>query len=191
MVKESPVAVIGGHTRPIVGEAEVEETLTNYRDAIQFLFDKTVEGINKGMTPNQLVEYVELPAKYQDLDYLRPYYGNSEWAIRSIFNGYLGWFDGNATNLFPLSDIEEAQRIAKLSGGMNGLLSSASNALNEKDYQWAAQLYDYVLAIEPDNKDALLGKADALTALTDTVLTTTARNYYQSSAQMLRKRASE
>lgn len=191
VLNEKPAALVGGHTRPIIGETEVTETLSNYRDAIRFVFEKTVEGMNKGMTPNQLVEYVQLPEKYQNLDYLQPYYGNPEWAIRSIFNGYLGWFDGNATNLFPLSDKEEAQRIEKLSGGMDGLVSSAADALNKKDFQWAAQLYDYILAIDPDNKDALLGKADALTALTDTTLTTTARNYYQSSAQILRKRAND
>jgi len=191
VLNEKPAALVGGHTRPIIGETEVTETLSNYRDAIRFVFEITIEGLNKGLTPNQLVEYVQLPEKYQNLDYLQPYYGNPEWAIRSIFNGYLGWFDGNATNLFPLSDKEEAQRIEKLSGGMDGLVSSAADALNKKDFQWAAQLYDYILAIDPDNKDALLGKADALTALTDTTLTTTARNYYQSSAQILRNRAND
>ena len=191
VLNEGPVALVGGHTRPIIGEGEVTETLTNFRDAIRFLFNKTVEGMNQGMTPDQLVEYVELPEKYQNLDYLKPYYGNPEWAIRSIFNGYLGWFDGNATNLFPLSDKEEAQRMAKLSGGKDALISSAGTALNDKDYQWAAQLYDYVLVLEPNNKEALLGKADTLTQLTDTTLTTTARNYYQSSAKMLRKRAND
>lgn len=189
VLNEGPASLVGGHTRPIIGESEVKETLTNFRDAIRFVFEKTVEGINKGLTPNQLVDYVQLPEKYQNLDYLQPYYGNPEWAIRSIFNGYLGWFDGNATNLFPLSDEEEAKRIVKLSGGMDALLSSAADALSEKDFQWAAQLYDYVIALEPDNRDALLGKADALTELTNTTLTTTARNYYQSSAQVLRKRA--
>ena len=92
ILREQPDALVGGHTRPIIGTAEVRETLTNYRDAIQYLFDKTVEGINRGMTPDQVVEYVELPARFQELDYLRPYYGNPEWAIRSIFSGYLGWF---------------------------------------------------------------------------------------------------
>lgn len=191
VLKENPAALVGGHTRPIIGEQQVAETLTNFRDAIRFLFEKTVEGMNKGMTPNQLVEYVQLPEKYQDLDYLKPYYGNPEWAIRSIFEGYLGWFDGNATNLFPLSDKGEAERVAKLSGGKDALLSSAKTAIEEEDYQWAAQLCDYVLALEPDNKAALLTKADALTELSERILTATARNYYKSSAKLLRERASK
>lgn len=191
VLKENPAAVVGGHTRPVIGENLVNTTLSNYRDAIHFLFDKTIEGINQGLTPNQLVEYVVLPDKYQNLDYLRPYYGNPEWAVRSIFNGYLGWFDGNASNLFPLSDSEEAKRIVKLAGGIDGLLGQIDEAIKQKDFQWATQLCDYVLSLEPLNNSALLNKADALTALADDILTATARNYYLSSAIQLRKLANE
>ncbi len=189
ILQERPAAVVGGHTRPIIGEAAVGETLTNYSEAIRFLFDKTVEGINKGMTPNQLVEYVVLPDKYQDLDYLQPYYGNPEWAVRAIFGGYLGWFDGNATNLFPLSDRAEAERMARVAGGSDALLRWVDTAIKEDDHQWAAQLCDYVLTLEPDNKAAMISKAEALTALADQILTATARNYYLSSAIELRKLA--
>ena len=191
ILQENPLAVVGGHTRPVIGEAEVNETLSNYRDAIRFLFDKTVEGINRGMAPNQLVDYVVLPEKYQTLDYLRPYYGNPEWAVRAIFSGYLGWFDGNATNLFPLSDRDEAERVAKMAGGQDKLGDLIAVAIVQKDYQWAAQLSDYLITLDPKNKSALLHKAYALTALAKNNLTTTARNYYLSSAILLRKKAKE
>lgn len=189
ILNEGAVALVGGHTRPIIGENEVTETLGNYRDAIRFLFDKTVEGINKGLSPNQLVEYVVLPDKYRDLDYLKPYYGNPEWAVRAIFSGYLGWFDGNATNLFPLTDKQEAERFAKVAGGVDGLLELATKATRDRDFQWSAQLSDYVLSLEPNNEKAMINKADALTGLADEILTATARNYYLSSAIELRKRA--
>ena len=190
IMQEDAVALVGGHTRPIIGKDDVNQTLANYRDAILFLFDKTVEGINKGLTPNQLVDYVVLPEKYKNLDYLRPYYGNPDWAVRAIFSGYLGWFDGNATNLFPLSDKQEAQRIVKMLDGQDALSDLIAGAISEQDYQWAAVLCDYLLAVDPKNKTAMLRKADALTALAQDKLTTTARNYYLSSAIELRKRAS-
>jgi len=190
IMQEDAVALVGGHTRPIIGKDDVNQTLANYRDAILFLFDKTVEGINKGLTPNQLVDYVVLPEKYKNLDYLRPYYGNPDWAVRAIFSGYLGWFDGNATNLFPLNDKQEAQRIVKMLDGQDALSDLITGAINEQDYQWAAVLCDYLLSVDPKNKAAMLRKADALTALAQDKLTTTARNYYLSSAIELRKQAS-
>ena len=52
MSANNAVALVGGHTKPIVGADEVKQVLGDYRDAVQFIHDKTVEGMNKGMTPN-------------------------------------------------------------------------------------------------------------------------------------------
>ena len=134
---------------------------------------------------------MQLPEKYQELDYLKPYYGNPEWAVRSIFNGYLGWFDGNATSLFSLSDKDEAQRIADLAGGVATLRTQAIVAQERGDNQWAAQLCDYLLALDPEDNIALLTKADALEALANELLTATGRNYYLTSANELRNRAND
>ena len=188
MLEYKPASLVGGHTRPIIGQSEVTEVLTNYRDAIQFVFDKTIEGMNKGLTPNELVEYVNLPEKYQNLDYLQPYYGHPEWAIRSIFNGYLGWYDGNPTNLFPLSDKEEAQKIADLAGGSEKLMAEAEKSLTSNP-QWSAQLCDHLLALDGKNKSALLTKAKAMRLLAKDLLTATGRNYYLSVAKQLEKKA--
>ena len=76
LVQEGADHLVAGHTRPISGAKEVKQVLTDYRDAVRFVHDKTVEGMNKGMTPDQLVEYVKLPAELANKDYLREYYGN-------------------------------------------------------------------------------------------------------------------
>ena len=43
------------HTRPIVGQ-DVSEALTLYRDAIQFVHDQTVRLMNKGLTPDEIID---------------------------------------------------------------------------------------------------------------------------------------
>jgi len=189
MLKENPDKLVPGHTRPITDKAQVLEMLTHYRDAIRFVFDKTIEGMNQGMTPDELVDYVKLPEKYADKDYLKEYYGNVEWAVRSIFAGTLGWFDGNPTTLFSLPVKEEAQRMATLAGGRDKLEIAATQALENKDYQWAAQLSDHLIALDPEAKEAKRMKATALEGLAETLLTATGRNYYLTCAQELRKEA--
>ena len=186
MLKEDAEYLIPGHTRPILGKAKVAEALANYRDAIRFVFDKTIEGMNRGLTPDELVEYIKLPPHLAEKDYLREYYGNVEWAVRSIFNGYLGWFDGNPTNLFPLSPREEARRIADLAGGEHALQERAQQAVAQDDYQWAAQLADHLLALNPNASAPRKIKADAFEALAERLLTATGRNYYLTVAQELR-----
>lgn len=191
MIKEKPEYLVAGHTRPIIGGKKINEAMTNYRDAIRFVFDKTIEGMNKGMTPDELVEYVKLPAKFANKDYLRQYYGNVQWAVRQIFNAHLGWFDGNPTNLFSLSPKEEAIRMAKLAGGEDILLQKAKHAINSNDNQWAAQLADYLIALNPNAAEPKLIKAQALEALAENLLTATGRNYYLTVAQELKQQADD
>jgi len=191
MLQEDAEFLVPGHTRPIIGKAAVTQALADYRDAIRFLFEKTIEGMNRGLTPDELVDYVQLPPRLAEKDYLRPYYGNPAWAVRAIFQGYLGWFDGNPSNLFPLSPKEEAHRIARLVGGEAALLERAGQAMKDGDSQWAAQLSDHLLALDPSAREPKLIKADALTALAENLLTATGRNYYLTVAQELRKGAEE
>ncbi len=180
-------ALVGGHTLPILGADKVKQVLGDYRDAVQFIHNKTFEGMNKGMTPDVLVEYVQLPEHLASKDYLQPFYGHPDWGVRSIFSGYLGWFDGNPSNLFRLSPKAEAERIAKLAGGTDKLLTSAHKALAADDDQWAAQLADYLLAINKQDSAARQIKANALTKLAHNMVNATARNYYLTVARELRE----
>ena len=74
-------------------------------------------------------------------------------------------------------------------GGVSELHTRSEAAMEEGDYQWVLKLSDYILALEPGSTDAKLRKADAMTKLAEKVLTTTARNYYLSSAKELRESA--
>lgn len=187
MADKNAIALVGGHTNPILGAAEVKQVLTDYRDAVQFIHDKTVEGINKGLTPDELVEYVQLPERLANKDYLRPFYGHPDWGVRTVFNSYLGWFDGNATNLFPLPPRAEAERMVKLAGGKDKLLQAARDALADDDAQWAAQLADHLLAIDSGDHAAKQIKAESLTKLAHNMVNATARNYYLTVARELRE----
>ena len=189
MVTRDAAALVGGHTDPVLGEEKVREVLTDYRDAVQYIHDETVKGMNRGLTPDELAATVRLPERLANRPYLRPFYGHPEWGVRSVFTGYLGWFDGNPTNLFRLPPREEAERFAELAGGAENLRTAAREALDGgdgADAQWAAQLADRLLALDPDDAAVKTLKADALTELARRSMTATARNYYLTVARGLR-----
>lgn len=110
--------VVPGHTRPVSGEANVRAALTAYRDGIRSIFDQTLEGMMRGERPDELVAHVRLPPQLASSPYLQEYYGTVEWSVRAIYSARLGWFDGNATHLFPLAEKDRGQKIVALAGGV-------------------------------------------------------------------------
>jgi len=177
--------LVPGHTRPVVGADSVRAALTAYRDGIASVLEQTIEGIRKGERPDELVQHVKLPAALAENQYLQEYYGSVAWSVRAIYSDYVGWFDGNASNMFPLPEKDRAARIIGMSGGAGQVLSRAREALTTREFQWAAELADYLLAMNNQNIDARKIKAQALTELGERQINATARNYYLSSAQYL------
>jgi len=145
--------------------------------------------MNLGLTPDELTQYVKLPKHLASKDYLQPFYGHPEWGVRSVFSGYLGWYDGNPTNLFRLSPKDEAERFAKLLGGKGILLAGAKAALSDDDNQWAPQLADRLIAMDPGDQQAKEIKAAALVRLARNSVNATARNYFLTVARELREAA--
>lgn len=180
--------MVQGHMRPILGKDEVRKALTDYRDGIKTVLDQTLAGIKQGKTPDELVQEVKLPPELAKSPYLQEYYGSVAWAVRGIYSDCVGWFDGNATNLNPLPPAERACKMLSMAGGSEKMLARAREAVEAKEFQWGAELTDYVLAIEPANMAAKEIKARALTELGERQINATARNYYLTTAQYLSKR---
>jgi len=171
------------HTRPISGGDRIYETLTNYRDAIQFVHDQTIRWMNAGLLPEEIVSKVILPPHLAGLPYLREYYGTVAWSVRGVFDGYMGWFGGNATDLFPLPPGERASRLADLAGGKQALLEKARQAFSAGDHQWALELTDPLRRLDPENQEIRNLKGAALRALGLKQNAATARNYYLTQAR--------
>ena len=183
MIDLQPEVMVPCHTRPVHGKAEIRRRLTNYRDAIQFVHDQTVRGINEGLSPDEIVERVRLPASLADEPYLREHYGRVDWSVRSIFAGYLGWFDGDATNLHPLAPAERAKRMIDLAGGEARLLARARGAAEGNDTQWALELLKHLLALDPGHREALALRAQCLQVLGEGEISANGRNYYLTQAR--------
>ena len=51
--------LVGAHGPPLSGADEIKAVVTDYRDAIQFLWDQTVRGMNKGLSADELTQFVK------------------------------------------------------------------------------------------------------------------------------------
>ena len=185
MLAEAAEYLVPSHSRPIIGAAATKAALTAYHDGIKSVLDQTIAGMKTGLRPDELVDKVKLPPELAASPYLQEFYGGIAWSVRAIYTYYLGWFDGNATNLFPLSGKDRAARVLELAGGQAIVLAKTREALANKDFQWAAELADYVLATQPNHREAKQLKATAFSELGERQANGTARNFYLSSAQFL------
>lgn len=181
-------ALLPGHTRPLIGKALVQEQIKTFRDAIEYVLLETLECMNKGMTISETVEQVKLPEKYQNKEYLGEYYGTVEWSVKSIYCGYVGWFDGEASALMPVSDKEYRTVLRELIG-QERLIEKIQSCIVQEEYQMALQLLELTESKKiTDNegkdfcrewkKQALLGRAKQMTSAN-------ARHYLIASAKKL------
>ncbi len=184
MVQEQPEVVVPGHTTPMQNAVTV---LSNYRDALQWVLDRTVEGALDKLTADELIEYTRLPEELADLDYLQDYYGSRWGTVRDIYAQELGWFDGDVLNLHRESPMQQAQRVVELLGGVDGLAIKASEALNNGDSLGAAQLADAWTKLVPNSAEAWSIMAEALTIIAEQTFNAPARNYTFSSANRARR----
>lgn len=176
--------LLPGHTAPILGAKAIREVLENYKNAISYLLQKTLEGMDAGKTPDQLAAEIKLPTEYAALPYLGEYYGCVEWTVRAIYSAYLGWFDGNPTNLHPLPPETHAAKMVALIGE-KAALAEAKKALAEEDYQWCLEICDLLLDAQKDIVEAKALKAAALRALGQMETSANGRHYYLTCAKEL------
>jgi alkyl sulfatase BDS1-like metallo-beta-lactamase superfamily hydrolase len=177
-----PAFLVPSHTRPIKGVEKIKETLQDYADGVRYVHDQTIRFMNQGLTANEITEKVILPPHLSQSPYLKEFYGRVDWSVKNIFNGYLGWFDGNATTLLPLPLKEKAEKMVALAGGMENLVSNAQNALKSKEYQWSLELADHILRLDPEHKLAQELRFESLTGLGSQQSNPNARNYFLSQA---------
>ena len=91
--------VFPGHGSPIIGKEEVRKKLTLYRDAIRYVHDETVKGMNEGKDVHTLMKEIQLPVTFRDIN---DNYGRVSWSVRGIVEGYRGWFDGNPARMYDM-----------------------------------------------------------------------------------------
>jgi len=175
------------HTKPIIGKEKINEVLTIYRDGIQYIHDQTIRLINEGLYPDEIVELIKLPENLAKSPYLFEFYGTVRWSVKSIFNGYLGWFSGNPSELDPLSRKERAVMISKLAGGDEILFKELNAAVENKQMQWALELSDHLMTLNYSIDKVKELRKQALIYEASVSSNPNKRNYFLTSALELNK----
>lgn len=173
------------HGRPVNGKKHVENTLTAYRDAIQFTYDQSIKAINNGAIQEDLIRQIKLPKHLENHPWLGDFYGSIRHATKQIFVGEMGWFDGDPTTLNPTYSVDASHRYVAMAGGKEEMIKLAEQSFDKGDFQWAAELATHVIRIDLDDMEPRLLKAEALRELAYRETNNNWRNWYLTSAKEL------
>ena len=179
---------VGVHGAPIVGREKVSQAAAAWHDGLQYVYDQTVRGINRGRSPDDLARDVKLPASIASVPVVREFYGEIPYHVRQIYTGLMGWWGGDMADAHRLHPSDEGARLLELAGGADKVEAAARAALAKGDrasIQWSAQLATLLLATQPQNAGWKQLKADALRRLGQLSMAATSRNWYIGQAQML------
>ena len=152
-----PEIVLPSHGMPIVGAENVRKTLTQYRDAILYVHDATVRGMNQGKDVFTLMKTIKLPA---DLE-VGEGYGAISWSVRGIYEGYAGWFDTDPATMYAAAPAEAYGELVRIAGGA-GPVAARAETLVATDPALALRLTSAALAADPKNRASLTARRHAL-----------------------------
>jgi alkyl sulfatase BDS1-like metallo-beta-lactamase superfamily hydrolase len=158
-----PELLLPSHGPVTSGGAEIQKQVTKYRDAILYVHDAVVKGMNDGKDVYTLMREIKLP---ENLD-VGEGYGKLTWSIRGIYEGYAGWFDLNPATMYTAPPTSPYADLVKLAGGPDRVVTRALEVLRTGQAPEALRLTDAALAADPANRGALEARLKALEVLRD------------------------
>ena len=156
-----PEILLPSHGQVVTGNGEIARRLTQYRDAIQYVHDETVKGMNAGKDVYTLMHEIKLPKELE----VGESYGRLTWSIRGIYEGYAGWFDLRPETMYETPVSKVYPDIVRLAGGPDAIVKLARDKLAAGETVEALDLTGVALAADPAHKGALAARLQALEKL--------------------------
>lgn len=157
-----PELILTGH-EAIDGAAHLQSELTRIINSVQWVHDRTIEGMNAGKTIQALMAEIKTPPELT----LTEEYGRLPWNIRAIWHEYSGWFEAarGTTELYEVPPSAVAPALIELCGSTHSVVTKAQSFIDNGQPLHALHLLDIVLAAEPDHSAARQTKQAALLLL--------------------------
>jgi len=181
-----PEVLVPSHTFAVKGQQKIKEVLTDYRDAIMWLFQRVVRGANNRLPLEEILESAKLPQHLAEKPYLKENYGQVDWSVKALYQQNLGWFDADARHLYPMAAERAAKRMVRMAGGAEKVRVEIENALKNNEPRWAVHLI--TMLQQSDTIDVKAGNlllAQGLSAIAKTVKNTNGKAYLLASSKQL------
>ncbi|BDU00028.1 hypothetical protein IFM12276_30560 [Nocardia sputorum] len=142
--------LLTGHFEPLVGAERIRAELTRLRDAVEYLHDAVVAGMNAGKDVYTLMREITLPPALA----VGEGYGKVPWNVRAIWENYSGWFHHRSTTeLYDVAPAEVAADLVELAGA-DALIDRAAAHLEAGRPIHALHLVEAIVQVQPEHQAA-------------------------------------
>lgn len=156
-----PEVLVTGRAEPVRGDDLIDACLERLHDAVDFVHTETLRGMNAGTDLWTLMREVQLPAHLR----VGQGYGRVPWAVRTIWEIYVGWFKlRSTTELYPDQHVDALASLVELTGA-DAALAAARDAIAHGEPVVAIHLAEGVLAHDGAHAAASAVLVDAHRAL--------------------------
>lgn len=183
---ENVTVSFGSHHWPTWDKANIIPYWEKQRDLYRFIHDQTLRLANRGYTPIELADTIEIPDALSGEFYNRGYYGSYSHDIKAQYQLYFGWFDGNPANLDPLPPVEAGSLYVDMMGGRDSVMNKAYGLYEDGNFRFAAEILRHLVFADPGDTDAKYMLANTYEQLGYQAESGPWRNFYLSGASELR-----
>ncbi len=167
--------IVPSHHTPIEGRENIRLALTKMRDAVQYVHDETIRGMNEGKTLYELMKEIQLPPELE----LTQEHGKVSWAVKSIWEYYMGWFHfESTTELYAVPARDVYAEVAALAG-TDSLLAAAQTHFQNQEPEKALHLLEMILEADYDHRAALETRLAILESMLERAIGDDGGNNYE------------
>ena len=161
LISLEPEILVPSHNSIVRGKEQIRSGLTRIRDAVRYVHDETIAGMNAGKSVEELMGEITLPESLE----LTQSHGKVSWAVKSIWEHYATWFHyDSTTKLYPVPSSAVYADVAEIASA-EALLERAKKYLQENRGVHSLHLVEMVLAKWSDHREALQVRLAALELL--------------------------
>lgn len=143
LVRElAPEVLVTGRHEPIVGAELIDASLERLHRAVTYVHERALEGFNAGVDVSTLMREIRLPDELR----VGQGYGKVSWAVRTLWETYVGWFQlRSTTELYPDTAAAALTELVD-AAGVDVALTRAQAALDRGDAVLAIRLGEAIAA---------------------------------------------
>lgn len=139
------------HHWPMWGHDKIIDYWKKQRDMYKYIHDQSVRLMNNGLVGSEIAEEIQMPPELGNFWPDRGYYGTLKHNSRAVYQRYMGWYDGNPSDLDDLPPADAAKKYVEYMGGEDAILDKAKRDFDAGNYRWTAMVLKQVVFANPDS----------------------------------------